>query len=181
MPLCFTSPPLLLWRPHPRFRFDAETVRDAVDVVKVGDHLRRDSDAFVVESLRSESRDVVCRHLPRGQREPRRIVAEGFVGIAELRFAVVEEQRLCDLVIPGLPTEVFSVRERSVVALIDVTHHRSYHFSLRRGQGVGRLHQCQVQAHRRLQAAPVPAHHFEDVRDATGSLGGESVDFRHSA
>jgi len=50
-PWGFRRPRLLTPRPHEVFIVHPEPVRDAIDVIEVGDHLRRIVDGVVVEAV----------------------------------------------------------------------------------------------------------------------------------
>ena len=101
-----------------RLVLDAHTLRDAVDVVEVRDHLDRVVDRGVVPAVATE---LVGVGEADGRRRPgqlNRVIAERPNAWLELGLAVVVRRVERELVICGLSTEVVCVRERSVVAVV---------------------------------------------------------------
>jgi hypothetical protein len=59
----FATVPFVARQRHPFVGIDTQSIRDAVDVVEVADHLRGDGDLVVVESVGMQSFHVGLLHL----------------------------------------------------------------------------------------------------------------------
>ena len=168
--------PLFAGRCKARFVVDAEAVGDAVDVVEVADHLHRDRDRRVVKAVATERLDVLFRDAARGEGELDRVVAQGAVGRVEFSLPIVMNQLLGQRMVPGLPTEVLCVRERSVIALVDIAHDGREHLPPGGAQGIVGLHHAHVELHRTLDGSAVAAHYLDDVGDAAAASPRRLVD-----
>lgn len=118
---------------YERFRFDAQRVGDAVDVVEIGDHLRGVMDCAVVEAACAQSVEVGGRHSMRCERQLLGEVAQGAVRRGQLGAAPVAGDQVDkaiggivvgDAKIGDLGTEVVRVRAASIGATIGGRDHR---------------------------------------------------------
>lgn len=116
---------------------NAQSLRNASDVVEVADYLGSNGDLVVTETVLAQRRDIAIRRLTRSECEFHGIVAKGAVIRRQFRLTEVIGQLPCDLFVTGLPTEVPGMREGSVVTIVGVTDHGRQHFAPRRRKRVG--------------------------------------------
>ena len=101
-----------------RFRIGPDSLRDAVDVVEVRDHLNRVGDRCVVEPVLAELRCVGSSHLGGRECQLPGVVAQRPGTGVDIGLAIVVLGVGRELVWGALGTEVVGVRAPSVVALV---------------------------------------------------------------
>lgn len=124
--------PLVIGYVHPRFLVDAQSFRNAVDVVEVADHLSRDSDLIIRKTVLTQRHNVAITHVAWCQSKLDGVVAKGTIILRQFCLSVIECQLTRELFITRLPTEVFGMGERSVITVVRVTHYSCQHFPPRR-------------------------------------------------
>lgn len=123
--------PVVDWNCHIHFWIDSQTIGNAIDVVEVADHLSCHGDLRVVKAELPEILQILRVHLPGPERQLHREVTKSPVSLAQFCRAIVKDQLLRKLRIPGLQTEVACVRESSVIAVIDVADDGGQHLPSR--------------------------------------------------
>ncbi len=128
-PIRLLSLPLPGARAHPLFRVYSQPVCHAIDVIEIAYYLYGNGNCFLAESLVTQSHNIGLSDLTRGKSKFRRIVTECPIGRREVHQPVIEGQLLRPGFVAGFATELGRMGERSVIAIVDITHDRCKHFT----------------------------------------------------
>ena len=115
---------------HTGFEVHAQTLGDSVDIIEVRNHLSGIADGLIRKVQLAEFVDVVLRHVRRGARELRRVIAERTIRIAEFGLAIVRLDLPDPLVVFDLGPEVPCMGLRSVMTSVDFGDDHGEHFAL---------------------------------------------------
>lgn len=131
------SLPLPGIRTHPLLRIHSQSVCHAIDIIEIAYHLHSNGNCFLAESLLPQSHNIILSDRTRGKRKFRRIITESPIGRREIHCPVIEDQLLRPGFIPGFATELGRMGERSVIAIVNITHDRRQHLTTGRRKPVG--------------------------------------------
>ena len=114
---------------HPRFRCDTQGIGNAIDVVEVADNLGSQRDLFVRIPDVSQCHDIIFSHITGRQCEFHGEITKSSLSRSQFGQSVVERDLLGRFSVVGLLTEVPGMRQRSVVAVVDITDDRRQQFA----------------------------------------------------
>ncbi len=115
---------------HTGLEVHAQPLGDSVDVIEIRDHLRSVANGLIGKVQAAEFVDVVLRHIRRGARELRRVVAERTIRIAEFGLGIVRLDLPDPPVVFDLSPEVPRMGLRSVMASVDFGNDHGEHLAL---------------------------------------------------
>jgi hypothetical protein len=162
---------------HPRFEVHTQTIRDAIDVIEIGDGLRGVVYGAIGEAQGAQVVDIGAAHRVRCAGQLDCVITQGAVHFTESGLRVIRLDHGDQLIVLDLRPEIVGVGLRSVVTVIGTRNHDGEHFALGASQGRLPAHHGNIQVEHSLQGLGVLALDPKNVVDAPGTLPGGLIDF----
>ena len=119
---------------HFRLGIDAERVRNAIDVIEIGNHFHRVKNVTIGKTVPTQGFQVLRADGGRRASHKFRKLAQRFLARQEFGEAVIVLDVLGEFRIFAVLTEILSVRFNSIKAVVRPRNHRPQHLALGAGQ-----------------------------------------------